>query len=175
MTPLMTHDSRKSPGEPTSRAISAATIKMPDPIIEPITIVVQSSSPSPLTSSADRAPGPVADLFTTVAAMLPFLNFVIWPSRGGAPTFRRTSAERLQEFSRPRPDVLRGQQAMDHGHRIRSSFDDGGRIVKRYSADGHQGLARQPAHFAQSFETDHRVGTLLGGSAENRSKGDVVG
>ena len=42
MTPLTTQQSRKRPGDRTSRAISAATMKIPEPIIEPMTIVVQS-------------------------------------------------------------------------------------------------------------------------------------
>src|SRR5207244_1224933 len=38
------------PGDPTSRADSAEVMKIPDPIIDPITIIVASVSPSPRTS-----------------------------------------------------------------------------------------------------------------------------
>jgi hypothetical protein len=42
------------PGEPTSLEDSAETMKMPDPIIDPTTIIVASSSPRPRTSFADE-------------------------------------------------------------------------------------------------------------------------
>ena len=38
-----------SAGEPSTRLISAGTIKMPDPIIEPITMAVAENSPMPCT------------------------------------------------------------------------------------------------------------------------------
>jgi hypothetical protein len=41
---------RSHPGAPTNRAESAETIKIPDPIIEPITIMVASIVPSSRTS-----------------------------------------------------------------------------------------------------------------------------
>jgi len=37
----------RSAGDPTTRLISAGTMKMPDPIIEPITIAVAENKPSP--------------------------------------------------------------------------------------------------------------------------------
>ena len=40
-----------SAGEPTSRPISAETIKMPEPIIEPMTSMVALVNPRPFTSS----------------------------------------------------------------------------------------------------------------------------
>src|SRR5215467_10433601 len=43
----MTQASIIQPAAPVSRAISAATMNMPDPIIEPATIMVESKSPSP--------------------------------------------------------------------------------------------------------------------------------
>ncbi len=43
------------PGDPVCRAMSAETMKIPEPIMDPITIVVQSRSFSPLTSSTGRA------------------------------------------------------------------------------------------------------------------------
>ena len=45
----MVHATRSQPGDPTCRAISADTMKIPDPIIDPATIVVESRSPSPRT------------------------------------------------------------------------------------------------------------------------------
>src|SRR5438876_661238 len=43
----MIQATNSQPGEPTCRDISAETRKMPEPIIEPATIVVESSSPRP--------------------------------------------------------------------------------------------------------------------------------
>src|SRR5678815_3784953 len=51
MNPVTSHAAINSAGESTSRAMSAETTNMPDPIIEPMTMVVALVSPSPLTSS----------------------------------------------------------------------------------------------------------------------------
>lgn len=45
-SPVMIHAVRSPPALPTPRAISAATIKMPVPIIEPATSIVESNRPS---------------------------------------------------------------------------------------------------------------------------------
>ena len=50
MTPAMTQARTSQPGVPISRVDSAEVMKMPEPIIEPITIMVASSGPSPRTS-----------------------------------------------------------------------------------------------------------------------------
>ena len=47
--PATAQASSSQPGEPINRADSADVMKMPDPIIEPITIMVASSKPSPRT------------------------------------------------------------------------------------------------------------------------------
>ncbi len=44
--PASAQASRSQPGAPTRRADSAEVMKMPDPIIEPITIMVASSWPN---------------------------------------------------------------------------------------------------------------------------------
>jgi hypothetical protein len=41
-TPVATQASRSQPGLPTRRAMSADTMKMPDPIIDPTTTMVAS-------------------------------------------------------------------------------------------------------------------------------------
>jgi hypothetical protein len=46
-SPASAHATKSHPGAPTSRVDSADVMKMPDPIIEPTTIIVASSSPSP--------------------------------------------------------------------------------------------------------------------------------
>src|SRR5919206_665243 len=49
-TPASAHATSSQPGEPTSRDDSAEVMKIPDPIIEPTTIIVASSRLSPRTS-----------------------------------------------------------------------------------------------------------------------------
>ena len=43
---MTTQTISSQPAEPTWRAISAGTMKIPEPIIEPATIMVESSNPS---------------------------------------------------------------------------------------------------------------------------------
>jgi hypothetical protein len=57
-TPAMIHDSSNQPVLPTSLAISPATMKIPDPIIEPATIMVESKSPRLRFSSRGWTFGP---------------------------------------------------------------------------------------------------------------------
>jgi len=49
--PVTSHAPISSAGELVSREISAETIKMPEPIMEPITSMVALVRPRPLTSS----------------------------------------------------------------------------------------------------------------------------
>src|SRR6267378_3901379 len=51
-TPARAHATRSQPGAPTRREDSAEVIKIPDPIMEPTTIMVASSNPRPRTSFA---------------------------------------------------------------------------------------------------------------------------
>ncbi len=50
ITAVTSHAAIMSAGESTSREISAETMKMPEPIIDPITIAVELNKPSPRTS-----------------------------------------------------------------------------------------------------------------------------
>src|SRR5690349_24763198 len=51
-TPASAHAASNQPGEPTSRDDSAEVIKIPEPIIDPTTIIVASSRLKPRTSRA---------------------------------------------------------------------------------------------------------------------------
>src|SRR6266571_1332979 len=48
--PVTSHTNSSQPGAPTCRVISAETMKMPEPIIDPATIMVESSRPRPWTN-----------------------------------------------------------------------------------------------------------------------------
>ena len=52
--PVTTQAVSSHPGLPTSRAMSAETMKIPDPIIEPTTTIVESYNPSPRLNSVSR-------------------------------------------------------------------------------------------------------------------------
>ena len=51
-TPVITHATSSQPGLPSSRAISADTMKIPVPIMDPATIMVESNSPRLRVSSS---------------------------------------------------------------------------------------------------------------------------
>src|SRR5579863_4692851 len=55
MSPVIIQAASSPPVDPASRAMSAETMKMPEPIIEPTTIVVESNKPSPRTNPEESA------------------------------------------------------------------------------------------------------------------------
>src|SRR5215813_13351523 len=55
--PATAQANSNQPGAPLSRADSADVIKMPEPIIDPITIMVASTGPSPRTKPVGEAVG----------------------------------------------------------------------------------------------------------------------
>src|SRR5512141_15028 len=63
MTPAATHASMSQSGDPTVREISAETMKMPDPIMDPATSIVASVSVRALTNPPeDAAASPVSGM-----------------------------------------------------------------------------------------------------------------
>jgi hypothetical protein len=50
ITAVTSHAPISNAGDPSERDISAETIKIPDPIIDPITIAVAENSPIPCTN-----------------------------------------------------------------------------------------------------------------------------
>src|SRR5436190_23293237 len=89
------------PGDWVWRAMSAETIKIPDPIMDPMTSVVESSRPRPLTK-------PLAlDLPMRAYCTLPVFH-PLTNRCGGA---------------------IERQKIADHGDRIRAGFEHGSRIV----------------------------------------------
>ena len=51
--PVTIQTTSNHPGEPTCLEIPPETMKIPDPIIDPATIIVESSKPSPRTNPVD--------------------------------------------------------------------------------------------------------------------------
>src|SRR5207249_4008355 len=78
------HTSRSHAGAPTWRAMSAETMKMPEPIIEPATTAVASHRPSPRTSSSEpSATEAAAGAGRALEAMLPSSAATTAGGRGG--------------------------------------------------------------------------------------------
>ena len=72
---------RSQPDDPTWRAMSAGTMKMPEPIIDPATIIVESSRPSSRTNPWS----PLSARSGTVCAALLLRGASSSPGKGGAP------------------------------------------------------------------------------------------
>src|SRR5215210_1773745 len=68
MTPASAHAASSQPGAPTSRDDSADTRKIPEPIIDPMTIIVASSGPSSRSSVGGGADAPGVSAYGTVDA-----------------------------------------------------------------------------------------------------------
>jgi len=62
ITAVTSHAAISSAGDPSTRLISADTIKMPDPIIDPITIAVAENNPIPCTNFGTPPPAPPTTL-----------------------------------------------------------------------------------------------------------------
>src|SRR5438876_3645419 len=84
----MTQVRMSPPAEPTWRAMSADTMKMPEPIIDPATIIVESSSPSPRMNPVDLSSTPTAgwaiDLASRVVVARPEAGQSVTQTPGGA-------------------------------------------------------------------------------------------
>src|ERR1700730_9327617 len=60
----MTQSTNNHPGEPTCRPMIEETMKIPEPIIDPATSIVESSKPSPRTNFWSAAGGEVVEVST---------------------------------------------------------------------------------------------------------------
>ena len=69
ITPVTTHKSSSQPDEPTSRAMSAETMKMPEPTIEPTTSMVASRSPRTRNRGLDSEAGALSEPGSGLALM----------------------------------------------------------------------------------------------------------
>src|SRR5437588_1703357 len=85
--PVTSQTTSNQPGAPTCRAMIDETIKIPEPIIDPATSMVESSKPSPRTNFCSVAAGVVVVVVSIkglylVAARVPsrnLRNFGKWP------------------------------------------------------------------------------------------------
>src|SRR5207248_5784573 len=104
--PVISHAPINNAGEPTSREISAETRKIPDPIIEPITSMVELVRPRPLTNSrsdvlvVSTVGGFVSTLNYPPAPILCSQDALVWDGQVKAPAPTPFSPNRL--YSRMR-------------------------------------------------------------------------
>src|SRR5262245_31178618 len=134
------------PGDCVWRAISAETIKMPESIMDPMTSVVASSRPRPLTRLR------VLTLLMRAYCTLPVL-YPLHDGRGGG---------------------IRRQKVADDGDRIGARFEDGLRILAGDAADRDQRPGSKPAPGPQAIDSHHRVGIDLRLRGEHRPQGQVT-
>src|SRR5947209_13560746 len=160
----MTQAIKSAPLEPVCRAMSAETIKMPDPIIEPTTIIVESKRPSPRIKPDSLAMGSTAatDVTGDVFTLSPSFLFA------GARSFAEIE---LGAGGR----IFCGDQVMRHGQGIRPGTKSICSAFERDTANGNERLACVPASLTQQIQSDHGVRIVLGGRRKNGSESDVVG
>src|SRR5579885_402560 len=161
--PVTIQVSSKPAGEPISRVISAATMKMPDPIIEPTTIIVPSKSPMARTKPASCF-AVVSGTEREASAM-------------GLARSRRTTFDRPQNLcvlARSLHWVARVQNIADHGHAIRPCFDHSGSALQRNAPNRSDGFVRKPALLSHQFQTNNGIGLRFRRRWKNRPYRDVV-
>src|SRR5438309_4215841 len=135
--------------------MSAETIKMPDPIIEPTTIIVESKRPRPRIKPESLATGSteVTDIAGDVFTLSPSILFA------GARSF---SEKKLGADSR----IFRGHQVARHGQRIGAGAKSVCSALQRNTANSDEGLARVPASLTQQIQTDDGIGIFLRAGGE---------
>src|SRR5437899_6336213 len=113
--PATVHASSNHPGAPLKREVSAEVIKIPDPIIDPMTIMVASMGPSvrtrPLVGEAVGFPGPLTASPTEDCSSLISSDSVRKRSRPLSPIANARYAR-----TRPRLDYRREDKPSPRGH-----------------------------------------------------------
>src|SRR6185312_14841288 len=86
MTPVTIQTTSNQNGEPTDRAMSAETMKMPDPIMAPATSIVASTSVSALTNSCGVSVVAGRSATTVVMQLLNWMSELSgWQAKPDAP------------------------------------------------------------------------------------------
>src|SRR5262249_39371612 len=95
--PVSNQATSSHPAPPTLRAISAETMKIPEPIIDPTTTIVESYNPRPRLNSVSSMVGAIAlAIFDSCIKMLTegYTNGADSQPRGGMATAHRVHEER---------------------------------------------------------------------------------
>src|SRR5882724_1171753 len=162
-TPVRIHVSSNPPAEPVCRVMSAATIKMPEPIIEPTTIIVPSNKPMARTNPASLL---MASSRTGIAvSAIPFC------------LTRCSMVCAFQQFDESACALCgigRSQDVADDGHRIRTRGNHFGHALQGNSTDSYDRLVRQAPRRANHFQANDGVGIRFSISRKDRSKRNII-
>src|SRR5271156_3931418 len=155
----------RSPGLCTCAAISAETMKIPEPIIEPQTIIVESKRPSPLTNSDWPAATPALGKAASAIRAAP---------RSLARTPRVKNFRRdAQIFCRAFGRLPCRHQIANHGDRIGAGAIDRLGVFRRDSATRHNRFPGHGSRARYELQAHPRIRILLGGGRKHRPDGDV--
>src|SRR5712692_3410773 len=147
----MTQAMSRPPAVPVCRAMSAETMKMPEPIIEPTTIIVASSRPSPFTSP--------------LSAGLRWAAIVRGVSDISAPPLTcpiRKLDGCFQKLTRSQGRFGGAEQIARHRHRVGAGAKHVAGALQRDPADRDQRLPGQRSRPLEELQSHHRVRVLLG-------------
>src|SRR5579862_6914424 len=93
----MIHAARRLPAEPVCREMSAETMKIPEPIIEPTTIIVESNRLRPRTKPEPAcAAGETAEVASDMST-LPYSKYPTWLLRNALAGCPETRSRKLEE------------------------------------------------------------------------------
>src|SRR6266481_4590548 len=125
--PVRIQVSSSPPAEPVCRDISAATMKMPDPIIEPTTIIVPSNNPIARTK-------PGSDL-----ALVSARGCVVSAILPNASACRRvvSRSQQVDVLPGPHPGFWSAQDIADNRYGISPRFDYLRRALQRDASNSH--------------------------------------
>src|SRR6059058_1160662 len=134
-SPVRTQVRRSPPAEPVWREISAATMKMPEPIIDPTTIIVPSNKPMARTKPCSLAA--LAEIAWVLSAIRHFPHSSLDARR----VVR--SFQNFDELKGARSRIPRAENIANRGNRIRPSPHDFRGAFQRDSANRHDGFVRK--------------------------------
>src|SRR6202051_388274 len=114
----MIHAKSSPPADPVCLEISAATMKMPDPIMDPTTIIVPSNNPMARTN-----PPSLRATLDAVAGLISALSIIHHRDSQTSPF------QQIHILPRTLTHIFRAQNIADDRHRIRSRLDHFGRSL----------------------------------------------
>lgn len=130
MTAVTSQAAMRSAGDPTPRAISAGTMKMPEPIIDPITMAVAEKRPKPFTKVV-RSGAAVCDC--SIATKL--------PDSGAFVALNLPAANHAEELLRA-PCYVSVKQRGNHSYRVGSCIQNASGVEQRNSTYADERLPR---------------------------------
>src|ERR1700730_699055 len=163
--PVITQVRSRPPAEPVCRGMSAVTIKMPEPIIEPTTIIVPSNNPMARTKPGSWFAAP-CETACVRSLMAPGV------SDGGRMI---GGCQYVNKLTRPLCRIGCEENIADDRDAVGARANDFGGSLDCDTADGHNGLVRERANRADKIDAYDGIGVGLGDGRKHRPDGNVVG